>query len=168
MDLVLGQVKINENLTKKLMNNDRILENINSKIEVLSSAIKNQLGFNKMIETQIAQVAAAIPDNGEIVGQPRNSLENVKVVTTRGGKSTRDPPNPNQAAERQKERQEEEPSTSTKIQKESEREIVPLEYTDTTYLPFPTRIRKRDMDEEFARFVEMVEKVHVSVPLLDV
>jgi hypothetical protein len=50
-DMVLGQVKINENLNKKLMNNDRILENINSKIEGLSSAIKNQLSFNKMIET---------------------------------------------------------------------------------------------------------------------
>jgi hypothetical protein len=48
-DLVLGQVKINENLNKKLMNNDRILENINSKIEGLSFAIKNQLSFNKMI-----------------------------------------------------------------------------------------------------------------------
>jgi hypothetical protein len=27
-------------------------------------------------------------------GKPINSLENIKAVTTRGGKSTRDPPNP--------------------------------------------------------------------------
>ena len=40
-DLVLGQAKINENLTKKLMFNDKMLENINSKIEGLSSSIKN-------------------------------------------------------------------------------------------------------------------------------
>jgi hypothetical protein len=85
-NLVLGQAKINENLTKKLLNNDKILENINSKIEGLSSSIKNQLSFNKMIETQIAQIAAAIPsDNDEkILGQPINSLENIKVVTMRG------------------------------------------------------------------------------------
>ena len=50
-DLVLGQVKINENITKKLMYNDKMLENINSKIETLSSLVKNQLSFNKMIET---------------------------------------------------------------------------------------------------------------------
>jgi hypothetical protein len=62
-DLVLGQAKINENLTKKLLNNDKILENINSKIESLSSSIKNQLSFNKIIETQLAQVAATIPIN---------------------------------------------------------------------------------------------------------
>ena len=74
-----------------------MLENINSKIEDLSSAIKNQLSFNKMIETQLAQIAAAIPidSNGKIPAQPENSRENVKAVTTRGGKTTHDPPNPN-------------------------------------------------------------------------
>jgi hypothetical protein len=48
-DFVLGQAKINKNLTKKLLNNDKILENINLKIEGLSFSVKNQLSFNKMI-----------------------------------------------------------------------------------------------------------------------
>ena len=39
-DLVLGQAKINENLTKKLTYNDKMLENINFKIEGLSSSVK--------------------------------------------------------------------------------------------------------------------------------
>jgi preprotein translocase subunit Sec63 len=69
-----------------LLNNDKILENINSKIEALSSSIKNQLSFNKMIETKIAQIVATIPsdNNGKILGQPINSLENINTVTTRG------------------------------------------------------------------------------------
>ena len=46
-DLVLGQAKINENLTKKLSYNDKMLENINFKIEGLSSSAKNQLSFKK-------------------------------------------------------------------------------------------------------------------------
>jgi len=50
-DLVLGQAKINENLTKKLTYNDKMLENIKTKIEGLASFVKNQLSFNKMIET---------------------------------------------------------------------------------------------------------------------
>jgi len=33
------------------MYNDKMVENINSKIENLSSSVKNQLSFNKMIET---------------------------------------------------------------------------------------------------------------------
>jgi hypothetical protein len=32
LDLVLGQVKINKNLNKRLLNNDKVLENINSKL----------------------------------------------------------------------------------------------------------------------------------------
>jgi hypothetical protein len=100
-DLVLGQVKINENLNKKLMSSDKILKNINSQLENLSSAIKNQLSFNKMIETQIAQVAAAMLDNGETLRQLKNSFDNVKAVTTRGGKTTHDPPHSNHEAERQ-------------------------------------------------------------------
>ena len=99
-DLVLGQAKINENITKKLSYNDKMIENINSKLENLSSSVKNQLSFNKMIETQLAQIIASIPVNnkGKIPGQPKNSFEKVNVVTTRGGKSTCDAPNPNHKA----------------------------------------------------------------------
>jgi hypothetical protein len=85
-DLVLGQAKINESLNRKLAANDKTLESLNIKIQTLSSALKNQLSFNKMIETQLTQVAATIPIS-----------EKVSVVTMRGGKSTRDPPYPNHA-----------------------------------------------------------------------
>ena len=80
--MVLGQVKINENITKKLMSNDKLLKNINSQIERLSSIVKNQLSFNKMIETQISQIATAIPGNqsGKILRQLENSLKNVNVA----------------------------------------------------------------------------------------
>jgi len=65
------------------MYNDKMLENINSKIEGLSSFVKNQLSFNKMIETQISQIAATIPiDNmGKTLGQPKNSSEFVNAAT---------------------------------------------------------------------------------------
>ena len=53
-----------------------------------------------MIESKLAQIVVAIPINneGKIPGQPENSLEKVNAVTTRGGKSTCDPPNPNNKA----------------------------------------------------------------------
>ena len=47
-ELVLGQVKINENINKKLLANDKSLESLNVKLEALSSTLKNQLSFNKM------------------------------------------------------------------------------------------------------------------------
>ena len=63
-----GQVKINENINKKLLANDKTQENLNVKLETLSSTLKNQSSFNKMIETQLTQIAAALPvaENGEI------------------------------------------------------------------------------------------------------
>ena len=81
--MVLGQAKINENIAKKLVYNHKMIENINSKIESLSFSVKNQLSFNKLIETQIAQMAAAIPVNHsrKILGQPENSLEFVHAAT---------------------------------------------------------------------------------------
>lgn len=56
-----------------------------SRMGGLSTAIKNQLSFNKMLETQIAQLAVVVPSakTGKILGQPKPSLENVNVVTTR-------------------------------------------------------------------------------------
>ena len=64
-----------------------MLENINTKIEGLTSYINNQMSFNKMIETQIAPLAATIPiSSRKILGQPEASLESVKMVSTRSDK----------------------------------------------------------------------------------
>ena len=53
-------------------------------------------------------------------------------------------------------------------EKEQEEEMAPKDFVDTNYLLFPTRNRKQAVDEQFTRFVEMIEKIHVSVPLMDV
>jgi hypothetical protein len=92
-DLVLGQAKINESLNKKIAANDKTLESINIKIETLSSTLKNQLSFNKMIETQLAQIVAAVPavDFKKMPGQPEVPAENVSMVSTGWGNPSRRP-----------------------------------------------------------------------------
>ena len=81
-DLVYGQAKINESLQKKLAANDKSMETIHAKMDGFSTTIKNQLSFNKIIETQLAQLAAATPaaERGKIPGQPESTLENVNVI----------------------------------------------------------------------------------------
>jgi len=76
-DLVIGQAKINKNLTKNLSYNVKIIENIDAKLETLCSSVKSLTSFNKMIETQIAQIAASIPvtDTERILGQPETSTK---------------------------------------------------------------------------------------------
>jgi hypothetical protein len=80
-ELISSQAKIMEGLSRKLASNDRVLENINNRMDNISSAIKNPHSFNKMIESQIAQLAAIVPptDKGKILGQPED-LETTNLV----------------------------------------------------------------------------------------
>ena len=48
-DLILEQVRINGNISKRLAFNDKVLENINTKMDSFSSSIKGQLRYNKKI-----------------------------------------------------------------------------------------------------------------------
>ena len=48
-------------MSRKIAYNDKILESINNRMNSFTSAIKNQLRFNKMIESQISQLAALVP-----------------------------------------------------------------------------------------------------------
>jgi hypothetical protein len=98
-DLVLGQAKINKFLNKKLLANDKTLESISIKIKNLSSALKNQLSFNKMIETQLAQIAAAVPavESRKIPGQPEAPILNFSMVAIEWGNPSRRPSRANHA-----------------------------------------------------------------------
>ena len=106
IDLVLGQAQINKNLIKNIASNNKILENINPNLEGLTSSFTNQLSLNKMFEIQLAQITATIPtyDLEKILGHPEISFENVNMVITRDGKSTRDLPYPNHAGKAKKHR----------------------------------------------------------------
>ena len=52
-DLILEQARIKENISKKLAFNDKVIENINTKMDNFSSIIKDQLSYNKKIESQL-------------------------------------------------------------------------------------------------------------------
>jgi len=45
---VYGQKQINDNISKKFLANDKILESLAAQLERLYSVIKNQLSFNKI------------------------------------------------------------------------------------------------------------------------
>ena len=71
-----------------MMANDKILENLSEKMDSFNSAVKNQLSFNKMLETQLAQLAAGVPsiEQGKILGKPEDPIEGVKLVNMRFSK----------------------------------------------------------------------------------
>jgi hypothetical protein len=77
-----------DNLSKKLASNDKMLETINNRMDSFSNAIKNQHNFNKMIESQISQLATVVPpaNQGKIPGQPKE-LEYANLVDIFNGRS---------------------------------------------------------------------------------
>jgi hypothetical protein len=136
-DIVFGQAKINEGFNKKTAAYDKAFESLNVKIDSLSSALKDQLSFNEMIETQLAQLVASVPP-----------VENAKAVVTGGGKTTCDPPYPNHVGTKKSTRGDEklngEPlgmRDPSQARAPEDREDKP-EFIETNLLSFPRRNRK--------------------------
>ena len=62
----------------------------------------------------------------------------------------------------------EEPSRDEETEKVHERKMAPHEFYDTQVLSFPMRAKKSSTDEQFSRFVEIIQQVNINVPLIDV
>jgi hypothetical protein len=157
-DLILEQARINNNIPKNLAFNDKVLESINAKMDSFSSAMKDQLSFNKKIESQLAQLASALPF--------ATNLEKVSAITTRGGKSTRDPPYPKGIGRTPMVVQEEKKDDEVVEVIPQEQELL-QDFCDTTLLLFPRRNWKVKMDEQFGKFMEVIQNLYVNILLLD-
>jgi hypothetical protein len=147
-----------------IVSNDKILEDINAKLDDFSSAMKDQLNHNKKVETKLAQLVATLPF--------ATNPEHVQAITTRGGKSTRDPPYPKGTERRQTA-----PVLPTVLEEKKDDGVEELDppiselqqdFYDTNLLPFPRRNRKAKTDEQFSKFVEVIQKLYINIPLLDV
>ena len=85
-DFMYGQKQMNDNISEKFLANDKILESLAMQLEGFNSVIKNQLSFNKLIETKITQLASSCHNHNtrELAEQLEvNPKESVNVVTTR-------------------------------------------------------------------------------------
>jgi len=69
-----------DNLSKKLACNDKMLENINNRMDNFSTAIKNQISFNKMIESQLNQIAAVVLATNPGIPSQLKGLESANLV----------------------------------------------------------------------------------------
>ena len=105
-----------------------------------------------MIETKVAQLASSCPNanTGKLPEQPEvPSKENVNAVTTHGGRSTQEPPFPQDAGTQRKaasashtdaEEEEQEEAVDSNTIEAQEDPVEPprtsRDYHDTTALPF--------------------------------
>jgi hypothetical protein len=85
-ELIEEQDKLTNNLSKKLVANDKILEDINVKMDNFSEILKDQAIFNAKLESNLSKLS--------VVALVATNPEQVFNVRTRGGKQTTDPPYP--------------------------------------------------------------------------
>jgi hypothetical protein len=176
-DIIWDQLRINLEVDKKLLANDRILESIDSKMNNFTVAVQNQLNFNKVLETRIAQLAATLPhqNGGDFPGQPSVPIkENVKASITRSGKTMAKPKvkskkmSPTDLAE---EEEKAEAEVEAKLRPEKEEENLgkasPKDISDTHLLLFPCQARKPVEDENLNYFMEVIQRMYVHILMLD-
>jgi hypothetical protein len=135
-------------MNRRLIANDKTLESLTAKMDSLVSSIKDQLNFNKVVESQIAQIAATVPSSV-------NSCNSLNAVIMRGGKTTRGPPYPNMTRKIARKEKEDEEDKEEEVEESPSKEettkfhgkTAPHEFYDTNILlPFP-RTRKQSSDE---------------------
>jgi hypothetical protein len=157
------QAKINKDIVTKFKAIDKVLENIDSKVTEVGSSNHQVLNMMKMLETQVGQLARRLTNNeGKLPGQPKGP-ESAKEIQTRSGKETEDPERstgarkPKPSAEAEEFAKEE----VTKIVTEEPEFEMPGE---NTKIP---QLKPRYFRGKLDKFVEVVRRLSINMPLLD-
>ena len=145
-NFVMSQSKRNEELINQTgFLNDTLIK--------LSSKVDSIATHNKMLETQISQVA-------QRVRQPKTNQMNASIL--RNGRQLEDPIGKAKTSEVEKESNE---PRSEENKVESEKPESPPPYKPK--IPFPQRFSKSKLDEKFRKFFEMLNKLYINVPFTE-
>jgi hypothetical protein len=161
------QAKINKDIVTKFKTIDKVLENIDSKVTEVGSSNHQVLNMMKMLETQVGQLAGRLTnDEGKLLGQPK-SLESVKAIQTCSGKETEDLEHSAGARKPKPSAEVEEVAKEkvTGIVTEEPEFEMPEENTRIPQL-MPRYFRGK-LDNHFEKFVEVVRRLSINMPLLD-
>jgi hypothetical protein len=167
MDFMDEQAKINKDTVTKFKDIDKVLENIDSKVTKVGSSNHHVLNMMKMLETQVGQLAGRLSANeGKLPGQPKGP-KTAKAIQTRSRKETED-------LECSTGARKPKPSTETEeFAKEEVMEIVTEEPEfempgENTKIPqLKPRYFRGKLDNHFEKFLEVVRRLSINMPLLD-
>ncbi|KAJ9535221.1 hypothetical protein OSB04_un001694 [Centaurea solstitialis] len=144
------------------------LTQVTTRLEAMST-------HNKMIETQIAQLAQQIANSvrpqGQLPGQPEpNPRAQMNAITLRDGKILKEV--------EKKTRNVVSHGGNGGISKANEGENVgqagdpPVESsvkkpTHVPNVPFPARLAKAELEAKLGKFLEMIKQLHINIPFMD-
>jgi hypothetical protein len=166
-DFMEEQAKIKKDTVTKFKAINKVLENIDSKVTEVGSSNHQVLNMTKMLETQVGQLSGCLSANEwKLPGQPQGP-ETVKAIQTRSGKETEDlersagARKPKPSAEMEEFAKEE----VTEIVTEGPEFEMPEE--DTKIPQLKPRYFRGKLDNHFEKYVEVVHRLSINMPLLD-
>ena len=136
---------------------------------------------NKMLETQIAQMASSSStrQQGSLPAQSTQPKENVNAIALRSGRTYDAPPMPTDDVPTEKEEENSEEDKVEKVvedtnedeaeeSKQNDKEktaVTPPPFVPK--LPFPSRMNRTKVDQQFGKFMTLVKNLEVTVPFTD-
>jgi hypothetical protein len=161
------QAKINKDTVTKFKTIDKVLENIDSKVTEIGSSNHQVLNMMKMLETQVGQLAGRLTnDEGKLPGQPKGP-ESAKAIQTRSGKETEDPERPVGGRTLKPSAEAEEVAKEKVTGIVTEEPEFEMSEEDTRIPQLKPHYFRGKLDSHFKKFVEVVRRLSINMPLLD-
>ncbi|XP_045791784.1 uncharacterized protein LOC123886512 [Trifolium pratense] len=184
-NFVLAQTQQNKEFMNQNIHTNELIKQLANKIDSIST-------HNKMLETQISQVAqqqaATAALAGTLLGQPQSNPKcHVNAITLQSGTELEDP-----AAKRVRARdlgKIVEKDSESVTDKDAEREPIAVEDGQTSQakeviendqekpyvppppykppIPYPQRLAKSKNPGQFEKFIEMLKRLHIDIPFIE-
>ncbi|XP_073057220.1 uncharacterized protein [Primulina eburnea] len=140
-----------------------------SRLHSMETHIGNMGATMKSLETQIGQLANALrdqnrgqfPSNTEV-----NPKEQCKAVTLRSGKEL-DVQSPKKMLESEKSVEDVEFEVIIENKVEDSKTKVTQPPAFKPAIPYHQRFKKKSLDDQFAKFLEIFKKIHINIPFAD-
>ncbi|XP_024029937.1 uncharacterized protein LOC112094091 [Morus notabilis] len=137
-----------------------------ARLDNIETHCNNMNATMKSLEVKIGQLANAVKgqSSGKFPSDTEpNSKDHCKAITLRSGKEV-EAPKPQEDKTKEEEVGTEQPKESARPKSISFLDNPPL---IAPTLPYPQRFKKKKLDAQFSKFLEIFKKIHINIPFVD-
>ncbi|XP_073049622.1 uncharacterized protein [Primulina eburnea] len=141
-----------------------------SRLDNMETHMGNMDATMKSLETQIGQLSNALKDQnkGQFPSNTKvNPREQCKAVTLRSGKEIGIPDPTDENAEICVEENDGMGASVGEEKVEEPKKLIEHQPLPKLNLPYPQRFKKKEPDDQFAKFLEIFKKTHINIPFAD-
>ena len=143
----------------------------NQFITKTKQTFQNQDASIRNLEAQVGQIANTLVERAQSALPSiteTNPREHVKAITLRSGKQVETQPTTKESS-----LPTEKTHSDTQEEQNIQATVEPKPTTSTTSppyvppIPFPQRLKKKNLDRQFSKFLEVFKKLHINIPFAD-